>query len=532
MIPQNTREEQIRDTQTADPIVATTAGKVRGSYADGVYAFKGIPYGGPTGGNARFQPPTPPRAWAGVREALHYGPNCPQPQGEVLNIASQIAALFGSDPPPPQSEDCLALNVWTPGVADGGKRPVMFWCHGGGFFVGSASGAWYDGSALARRGDAVVVSANHRLGALGYLYLADVAGQDYAASGCAGMLDLVAALEWVRDNIEAFGGDPDNVTIFGESGGGAKVSALLAMPAARGLFHRAIIQSGPGLRMSSRREANRYTRKVLSRLGIRPSNIHELHDVPVERLLAAQTAATRWNPYYLIEPTVDGHILPQAPFDPVAAPTAAHVPLLIGTVKDEVTIFVGTVPLVGTFSDRKGVVARTALGLITRLLIGRAGPRILRTYQRTRPKASPQEWFSALATDWTMRMASIRLAERKIAGGQAPVFMYRFDWETPALDGKLRALHSLELPFVFDNVAHASGMTCDLPECYTLAARMSEAWLAFARNGDPNHAELPTWPAYDTETRATMLFDNDCTVVHDPDGEERLAWEGVSAQSL
>jgi para-nitrobenzyl esterase len=449
----------------------------------------------------------------------------------VLNVTSEIIELFEPAPSLEQSENCLFLNVWTPGLNDGGRRPVLFWCHGGGFFVGSGSDPWVEGSALCRRGDVVVVTVNHRLGPLGFLHLADLAGERYAASGNVGMLDLVAALEWVRDNIRNFGGDPGNVTIFGESGGGAKVSMLMAMPAARGLFHRAVIQSGPGLHMHSRERATKDAKTLLRRLEVSPNNLEELHTLPVERFLAAQAAASRFNPFFMLEPVVDGEILPHPPFEPSAPEISAEIPLLIGSTRDEATLFMGNVPLLGTFS-RDSDLSMPLLRLAMRIVAGRAAPRIVAAYRRSYPAASPRKLFSRIASDWSMRMATIRLAERKVAGGTAPVFLYRFDWETPVMGGRLGAHHSLEIPFVFDNTRQAPSLIDDRADADALAGVMSDAWLAFARTGDPSHPGLPGWPAYSLQERATMIFDTTCRAEPDPDREVRLAWEGVKVLEI
>jgi para-nitrobenzyl esterase len=498
-----------------DVIVDTAAGKVRGTSINSIQSFKGIPYGASTGGSNRFQPPVKPQPWPGVRDALQYGPRSTQPTGSMATIT----ALLGVPPPEQEGEDCLSLNVLTPAVGDGGKRPVLFWCHGGGFTAGSGAGRLYNGTNLPRRGNVVVVTVNHRLGPFGYLYLGDLVGEAYVASGNVGMLDLVAALEWVRDNIEAFGGDPGNVTIFGESGGGAKVSALLAMPVAHGLFHRAMIQSGPGLRMMSREKATDNAAKLLKTLEIAPKDIERLSTLSVEQILEANARVNR-NPLGGWGPVVDGRVLPQHPFDPVAPALSANVPLVIGTNKDEATLFLLNDAAL-TSLDEAGLRARIGA------LAGDATDALLSAYRHAYPHASPGDLFTSFMTDRLFRMHSIAIAERKYEQGSAPVFMYLFTWETPVLNGRLKSTHALEIPFMFDNLSSARNFTGESPELVPLAERMSEVWLAFARDGKPGYRELPSWPAYDLEERATMIFDTDCRVENDPGSEVRRAWQGI-----
>ncbi len=490
----------------SDATVETSAGKVCGAIDGSVYAFKGIPYAAPPVGPRRFRPPAQPAPWPGIREAVSYGASCPQPARRPEGWSQE----------PSLSEDCLYLNVWTPSVAGGGRRPVLVWLHGGGFSIGSGSWPVYDGSALVRRGDVVVVTVNHRLGIFGYLHLMELAGPDVASAGNAGMLDLVAALEWVRENIASFGGDPSNVTIFGESGGGAKVSTLLVMPAARGLFHRAIVQSGPGLRAKLPEQATEVAEKVLSDLGINGGDQRALEAVPVERLREAQGQFGRRG-VFAFSPVLDGTHVIDHPSLALKNGTAADVPMVIGCNRDEATLFLAMDPSLKDSASLEGD------GLSKRLAsLGDDGRRIIETYRRTRPAASGRDLLIAIESDRMMRMPSIELAERKLAGGSTPVYMYLFCWTA----GPLGSAHGYEIPFVFDNARPP--VMAESAARQALAARMSEAWIAFAHRGAPDHGGIPQWPGYSPRERATMIFDRDeSRVVNDPFGQERAAWESV-----
>ncbi|MDP1962080.1 MAG: carboxylesterase/lipase family protein [Reyranella sp.] len=507
---------------TADVIVETTSGKVRGGVERGVSVFKGIPYAAAPLGPLRFRPPQKMAPWTGVREATAYG-NMSVQSENVFRLPSDLLKIFTLAGRQKLDEDCLYLNVWSAGM-NGGKRPVLFWCHGGAFITGSGSSPWSDGANLCRTDDVVVVSFNHRLGALGYLHLEDIA-DGFAGAGTAGVMDIVAALEWVRDNIAAFGGDPGNVTIFGESGGGAKVSVLMALPGAKGLFHKAIIQSGPAVQMADRTDGTNTARQVLAHLGLKPEQAGELRKLPVARLLEAQTAvlagiaqsSTADRRRLGFNPVIDGKIFPGGPFAPAAPAVSADVPLMIGSNKDEQTLFIGHQPWVteATFEN-------LSEGL--KPYLGARTAEVIAVYRKAQPLKPADEIAISIVSDLGIRSLSLQIAERKLAQKAAPVFVYLFAWETPVLGGRLRSCHTLEIPFVFGNVETAA-LTGDDPARLALAEKMSRAWLAFARHDRPGHAGLPAWPGYSTAERATMIFDEACRVENDPYGIERRVWE-------
>ncbi|UCH42327.1 MAG: carboxylesterase/lipase family protein [Dehalococcoidales bacterium] len=500
--------------------VETSAGDICGTEERGVYTFKGVPYGAPTWGNRRFLPPLPVEPWTGARYAGDFGPICPQ-TGVLVNETrlQSTARSDGHQRLLPQSENCQVLNIWTPGVKDGGKRPVMVWLHGRGFAQGAGSETMYNGANLAKRGDVVVVTINHRLNVFGYLYLEEIADKEYAGSGIAGLLDAVLALEWVRTNIENFGGDAGNVTIFGESGGSRKVSVLMAMPSAQGLFHKAIVQSSPGLRGVPASVATDFAQRLLAKLDIKANEIDKLQQIPAQQLLATLGALGGDDRGAMrLAPVVDGNYLPANPFDPVAAPTAANIPLLIGTNRDENALFLARDP-------RRRRLTEEELDERLTQALGENKDRILSTYRRTRPKATPWDLLIGITSE-ARRIGCINMVERKLAGGPAPVFMYLFTYESDFLGGLFKASHAMEIPFVFNNTDDV-GMTGERPDKHELEANISDAWVAFARNGDPSHPGIPTWEQYTMDNRATMLLDVPCRIEIDPAREELDAWAGM-----
>ena len=509
-------------SDSTGPVAETTSGKIRGTSQDKINAFKGVPYGASTAGSGRFMPPSKPQPWTSVRDTLELGHQAPQ---IASGLIPEVAAVEDKGP---LGEDCLVLNVWTPSLGAGHKRPVMVWLHGGGYSTGSGGFTIYDGANLARKHDVVTVTVNHRLNVFGFLYLADIGGEKYARASNVGMLDIVAALEWVRDNIAAFGGDPGNVTIFGQSGGGGKVSTLMAMPSAKGLFHRAVVESASAIKGVSRSDATKSAEMILAKLGLKPNQLDELQNLPMDRVLSINAGGgPAGNQGLRLAPVVDGRTLPSDPFDPTAPELSAKIPLLIGSVETEVT-----------FMPRQQLDPIDDTDLHARVKQAARcddaqADKLIEVYRKGRSGISNIDLYLILASDTSFRAGVRTEADRKAAQasqGNAPVYMYYFTWRSPVRDGKLKAFHTLEIPFVFENVDIGRPMTGTGQDRYALSDKMSRAWAAFARTGNPNHKSLPNWPAFNTDQRATMIFNNECKTINDPGKEERLALAAIQPQ--
>lgn len=505
---------------TVTPIINTRNGKIQGLKEDGVDAFLGIRYAKAPIGSLRFKAPQPPEAWDGIMDATALGAPAMQMYSasgpNTSDFTRQMQAIFPTGPEAKiDNEDSLFLNVWTP-AADGEKRPVMVWFHGGGYAYGSGGWAAYNGRNLAEKGDVVVVTVNHRLNLFGYMYLGDKFGSAYADSGNVGNLDLVASLEWVKDNIEAFGGDASNVTIMGESGGGSKVSHMLATPAADGLFHKAIIQSGPGVTSGKKAKAAKTTDTLLAEAGVR--TLSDLQSIPAEDLIAAARRVNARTPSSGLGgglnfgPIVDGTVLPRDPFVPAAPEQSKDVPVMIGWNKDEMTLFTAAQPWFGTL-DEDGLAKMTA-GM------GPTGPALAAAYKAENPDYTPTH-IANRVMGARFVTGSYLLADQKVRKGGAPVYMYRLTWETPANGGIFRSPHTLDIPFMFNNAEESRVLVGPGEEPLKLEAMMSDAWLSFARTGTPESALLPDWPAYTISDRPVMEFNLEPHVANDPEKSAR-----------
>jgi para-nitrobenzyl esterase len=484
----------------AATLARTRSGRIAGYRDHGVHVFKGVPYGADTAPR-RFRPALQESAWRGPRDATQHGASAPQ---------------HGSDGP--GSEDCLFLNVYTPGLRDGGRRPILFYIHGGGYNNGSGSSPLYDGVNLCRRGDVVVVTVNHRLNAFGYLYLAELGGKDLQWSGNVGQLDLVQALHWVREHAHEFGGDAGNVTVFGQSGGGAKIATLMAMPATAGLFHRAMTMSGQQVTAAGPRAATQRTQLFLDALKIAPHEIDRLHTVPMEKILEA--ARTR-DPSRIedtslyLGPVMDARSLHRHPFYPDAPPQSAHVPMIIGNTHDETRAFLGNDPDNFALSWEQ-----LPKKLQTQQYTDLPPEVVIAEYRGLYPEYTPSQVLFAATTAGRSWRGAVEEAEARARQG-SPAWVYQLDWGSPLDGGKFGAFHTLDIPLVFDNIGQPGSRTGNGAQAQQVARQMSQALLAFARHGDPNHAGLPQWRPYGLEQRQTMIFDAQSRMENDPRGGER-----------
>lgn len=508
------RPAAAQNVTSRGPIVETAHGRIRGYMDNKVYAFRDVPYGASTAGANRFLPPRKPQPWTGVRDAIELGHRAPQLD------APRVPEWFVMDRTEPQSEDCLVVNVWTPAL-DNQKRPVVVWLHGGGFTGGSNGFTAYDGANLARRHNVVVVGVNHRLNGFGFLYLGDLCGEKYA-DGNAGMLDIVAALQWTKDNIDRFGGDPRSVTVFGQSGGGSKVSTLLGMPAAHGLFHRAYAMSGSQVRSTPREQATATARNVLQQLNISPSQIERINDVPMRQLrqLLNGAGAGGWGP------VVDGRTIPAHIFDPQATEISSDVPLMIGSTETEQTWNPNQLYDPLTDAELREDAARAMRTNES------AAQGVIDVYKRNRPRASNLDIYLILSSDASnFRTGTDTQALRKAEQRKAPVYKYYFQWYSPVRGGMLRSMHTMDVPFVFYNHEIARSEVGAGPEAAALAEKMSATLVQFAKTGNPSNKTIGNWPAYDPAVKQTMVWNNEPKIVNDPYGAEKAAIAAVPREA-
>jgi para-nitrobenzyl esterase len=502
---------QDRHLSTIGGTAKTRSGLVRGLVRDGVHQFWSLPYGAPTDGANRFMPPQQPAAWSGVRDHFEIGSSAPI----APDAREPASVVFALNRQGEQGEDCLTVNVFTPAL-DNKPRPVMVWMHGGGFSAGSGNYLLYDGSNLAKKEDVVVVSVNHRLNIFGFLHLADIGGDKWAQATNVGVQDLVAALEWVRDNIENFGGDPDRVTIFGQSGGGGKTTTVMAMPSATGLFHRSIAQSGSAFRGTTASDASDGAERLLAKLGIRTNQLDRLQALSTAEIQDAFYSEPSI-PRLGTGPVIDGTIIPRHQWDPTAPAFSADVPLMMGSTETE-NGWVGPPPYELSEEDMLD-------NFTNRLANGDDGKGrdLVALYRRVHPEMRNQFLWLTAESDYTRRFSAQELGRLKHELGAAPSYLYFFDWYSHVHDDRMGSYHCLDIPFVFYNLDLGASMTGAEDSRYELGHAMSAAWAAFARTGDPNHADMPNWPAFNPSDLPTMMFGDEVRVQNDPNRETRLA---------
>ena len=487
------------------PVASTKYGQIRGYTDNGINVFKGVPYGADTS-KTRFMPPLPPEKWADIRDAVDYGPSCPQ------------RARGGNK----MSEDCLVLNVFTPALRDNKKRPVMFYIHGGAYSGGSGSSPLYDGVHLCKRGDVVVVSVNHRLNAFGYLYLSRFGGGEFADSGNVGQLDLVLALQWVKENIVEFGGDPDCIVVFGQSGGGAKIATMMAMPVAKGLFHRAATMSGQQITTSGPLNATLRTQAILETLKISAKNIDDIRTMPFEKIVDALSTKDPVLPFGSVYfgPVLDEHWLMRHPFYPNAPAQSANIPMIIGNTHDETRAFLGGDPTNFTLTWKQ-----LPEKLILNMRVDIKPEYVIAEYRKLYPDLSASDLFFKITTASRSWRGAIIEAEERAKSG-SPAYAYQLDWATPKNNGKFGAPHASDIQLVFDNI-DKPGATAIGPQAQQMADIMSETFIAFARTGNPNNKLIPEWKKYSMEKRETMVFDVPPHLENDPRAAERKIFEKV-----
>jgi len=488
-------------------------GKLRGAREDGGASFKGIPYAAPAGGSNRFMAPQPAPTWTGVRDAVSFGNRCPQEWERFCD--TPILRWYAQTEP--FSENCCVLNVFTPAV-DSARRPVMFYVHGGGYGTGGAGGAVLDGSNLAKFGDVVVVTVNHRLNVFGYLNLGHLDGDHLSDAANVGQLDLIAALTWVKRNISAFGGDPRNVTLFGQSGGGSKIMVLMGMPGAKGLFHRAINMSGSsGTTVAPAQTTEPYVNELLKQLGIGKSSLHALREAPVEALLHARRIALKAKREGS-RPVIDGRHVLGGPMSPQGLAMHASVPLLMGNTDTEATFYFGTDTRHFNLSADQ---VRTRLKAQFEVDEAKAES-IMAAYRLSEPNRTPSDVLIALISDTLIRIPIIRAAEVKADARQAPVYLYNFVWKAPVDGGMWGSPHAIDIPFAFGNTDKSASLTGTGPEASEVSRNLMSAFVAFARTGDPNNPRMPEWMPYDTASRVTMTVALKCRAVNDFRGTDRV----------